>query len=148
MIQIYNIRQQLRDIRVVGLITFLVIVLLVSWSGVKAIQTNYDLQKQVATLQQQNALSALKNTNLRLQNEYYNSNQYLELSARQNFGLGAPGETELLVPKNVAMSHLVNMPGATNSSANKERKSWVDSNLTSWLDFFFHRQSSNNVKIQ
>src|ERR1700749_4495191 len=98
--------QRLNDIRFAGQVVFVIIVLLISWSGVKAIQTNYSLQKQVVTQQQQNDITKLQNANLQLQNEYYNTNQYLELSARHSFGLGQPGETELLVPKNVALAHL------------------------------------------
>ena len=102
---IYAYVNRLRDVRFAGQVLFVIVVLLVSWSGVKAINTNYSLQKQISTLQQQNAIQALENNNLKLQNQYYNSNQYLELSARQNFGLAAPGETELVVPQNVALSY-------------------------------------------
>ncbi len=94
---------RLNDVRFVGQLLFLVIVLLISWSGVKVIQTNYSLQKQISVLKQQNKLQQLQNENLALQNQYYNSNQYLELSARQNFGLAAPGEKEIIVPRQVAL---------------------------------------------
>src|SRR3978361_671678 len=83
--------RRLNDPRFVGQLIFVVVVLLISWSGVKNIQTNYNLQKQITALNQQNSLQKLRNDNLGLQNQYYNSNQYLELSARQNFGLAAPG---------------------------------------------------------
>jgi len=36
------------DIRFVGQAIFVLIVLLISWSGVKSIQTNYNLQKQIS----------------------------------------------------------------------------------------------------
>ena len=36
---------KLRDIRFAGQVVFAVIVLMISWSGVKAIQLNYNLQK-------------------------------------------------------------------------------------------------------
>jgi cell division protein FtsB len=97
----------LRDIRNVGLLVFTIIVLLISWSGVKSIQTNYGLQKEIARLSQENQVRQLENTNLALRNDYYNSNQYLELSARQNLGLALPGETVLLVPKSVALANTV-----------------------------------------
>src|SRR6266480_2531336 len=79
---------RLSDVRFVGQAVFVVIVLLISWSGVKTIQTNYGLQKQITALNQQNSLQKLRNENLALQNQYLNSNQYLELAARENFGLG------------------------------------------------------------
>src|SRR5689334_19804287 len=101
---------RLKDLRTVGMLLFVVIVLLVSWSGVKAIDANYRLQKQIAELQQQNTVQQLANDNLQLQNNYYDTPQYLELAARQDFGLAAPGETVLIVPKSVAMAHTVTLP--------------------------------------
>src|SRR5258708_24016511 len=88
----------LRDIRNVGLLVFTIIVLLISWSGVKSIQTNYGLQKQISGLSQENNVRNLQNTNLALQNQYYNTSQYLEISARQNLRLVAAVVTDLLVP--------------------------------------------------
>jgi len=134
---------ELRDVRVVGLVLFGVVVLLVSWSGIKAIDSNYRLEKQISTLKQQNDVQNLSNTNLQLQNEYYKTNQYLELSARQNFGLAKPGETELIVPKNVALAHTV----STTDSAKQNRSSsavpaW-ERHFRAWANFFLHRQSAN-----
>ena len=136
--------QSLRDWHNIGLFVFLIIVLLVSWSGVKAIQTNYQLQKQVATLQQQNKVDQLKNSNQQLQNDYYNTNQYLELSARQSFGLGQPGETELLVPKNVALAHLAPIANSTAYSKTTTQRPWYERNFQAWLNFFLHRQPSSD----
>jgi cell division protein FtsL len=98
---------ELQDIRVAGMVVFGIVVLLISWSGVKSIDTNYQLQKQISELKQENDVANLDNQNLQLQNQYYNSNQYLDLSARQNLGLAAPGETELIVPKDVALKYTV-----------------------------------------
>jgi cell division protein FtsB len=134
--------EQFHDIRAVGLAIFGVIVLLVSWSGAKAIQTNYDLQKQISQQQQQNQVQQLENNNLRLQNEYYNTDQYLELQARQNFGLGLPGETELLVPKNVAMAHTVNLASQTSQAKASSKQPSYQRNFEDWINFFLHRQSS------
>lgn len=44
---------QLRDTRTLGLLVFVVLVLLVSWSGIKSIQTNYELQRTIARLEQE-----------------------------------------------------------------------------------------------
>ena len=108
---------RLTDVRFLGQVVFVLLVLLMSWSGVKAIQTNYGLQKQISALKQQNELQKLKNDNLALDNDYYNSNQYLELAARQNFGLAAAGEKEVIVPKSVAMAYTVNLPDKTKTSS-------------------------------
>ncbi|CAN5418880.1 hypothetical protein BH09PAT4_BH09PAT4_02510 [soil metagenome] len=131
--------QDIQDIRVVGMLLFAVVVLLVSWSGIKTIDTNYRLQKQISTLDQQNDLQSLSNDNLKLQNDYYETDQYLELSARQNFGLAKPGETELIVPKEVALMHTVPSEQTPQSKAASAQPFW-QKNLQAWADFFLHRQ--------
>jgi cell division protein FtsB len=136
-----NIRPFLKDIRFIGLIAFLVIVLLVTWSGIKSVQTNYNLQKQISNLAQENQVQKLKNSNLNLENSYFNTNQYLELSARQNFGLAEPGETEVIIPQSVALSRLIPLKSQTNSSsqANSVYPHW-QSNFQAWINFFLHRK--------
>lgn len=133
---------RLRDVRFAGQVLFAVIVLLVSWSGVKAIDTNYSLEKQISALQEQNNLKQLENSNMQLQNNYYNSKQYLELSARQNFGLAAPGEKELLVPQNVALSYTIVQPQPVISSSNSHLP-WYERNLQAWGNFFLHRKATD-----
>ena len=140
---IYAYANRLRDVRFAGQVFFVVIVLLVSWSGIKAIDTNYSLEKQISTLQQQNVIQKLEDTNLQLQNQYYNSNQYLELSARQNFGLAASGETELIVPQNVALSYTAPEPKAPPTKPVSQLP-FYERNFEAWVNFFLHRQSSTD----
>src|ERR1700694_1239646 len=127
-----------RDVKAIGLLMFLIIVLLISWSGVKVIQSNYGLQKQIAELQQENQVQELQNNNLKLQNEYFNTNQYLELSARQNFGLAATGQTQLLLAKNVALAHVLNLPSTPQMVTTKPNspQPTYQRNLQAWVDFY------------
>ena len=134
----------LRDVRNVGLLVFTVIVLLISWSGVKSIQTNYGLQKQAAQLQQENQIQSLENDDLALQNEYYNTNQYLELTARANLGLGTSGETELIVPQSVALAHTVKEPSSSPVTSVVPKQSVWERNFEAWMDFFLHRNASSD----
>jgi cell division protein FtsB len=135
--------QRLNDIRFAGQIVFVIIVLLISWSGVKAIQSNYALQKQVVAIGQQNSLQQLQNNNLKLQNEYYNSNQYLELSARQNFGLADSGEKEIVVPSSVALNYAPALPTTkTVTASSVQPKS--QKNVQAWVNFFLHRQATTD----
>ncbi len=136
----YQTVLRLRDVRFAGQVLFVVIVLLVSWSGVKAIDANYALQKQIAQLEQENDVQQLENNNLALQNDYYQSDQYLELSARQNFGLGAPGEKELDVPKAVALSYVVVPPKESASAKPSVELPAYQRNIQAWVNFFLHRQ--------
>lgn len=147
-IQIYKKKlndfiKRLGDIRFAGQIVFVVLVLLISWSGIKTIQTNYSLQKKISAIRQQNNIQSLQNNNLALQNEYLNSNQYLELTARQNFGLAAPGEKELIVPANVALAYTSDaaMPPKVVSASDQQPA--YQRHFQSWVDFFLHRQNNN-----
>ncbi len=138
----YFYAQQLRDVRVLGLVIFGFLVLLVSWSGIQVIQTNYDLQKQISKLQQQNQVQELENRNLQLRNQYYNTDQYLELAARKQFGKAAPGETVLLVPKTVALAHTTPLPQTVikKKAATVTHKPTYQRNFESWMDFLLHRE--------
>ncbi len=134
----------LRDVRNLGQLVFIIIVLLISWSGVKSIQTNYGLQKQIVQLGQQNQVDALSNADLALQNQYLDTPQYLEVTARENLGLAAPGETELLVPQAVALSHTVDMPGQKAAASAVPPKPLWQRNFEAWINFFLHRDASIN----
>jgi len=134
----------LRDVRNVGVLVFTVILLLITWSGIKAIQTNYGLEKQISRLQQENDVASLDNANLALQNQYFLSDQYKEVTARENLGLGAAGETELLVPKSVALSHTVAAKGVAASKTSVPEQTAWQRNFQEWIDFFLHRQSTTD----
>jgi cell division protein FtsL len=135
--------RRLQDVKFAGIVLFVVIVLLISWSGVKAIQANYDLQKQIAGIRQQNQVQQLSNNNLQLENGYYNTDTYLDLSARQNFGLAAPGEKEVIVPKEVALSYTVNLPQrAPAADQPSDKQPHWQHNIQEWVNFFMHRQST------
>lgn len=135
--------QELKDVRVLGLIVFAVIVLLVSWSGVRVIETNYKLQQQIARLEEEKKLLELENANKRLENEYYNTDQYLELQARKQFGKAAPGETVLIVPENVALAHTAEMgQAAEQKNEAKPAKPFYQKNFEAWMSFFFRRKTN------
>jgi cell division protein FtsB len=130
---------RLNDVRFLGQLVFVVIVLLISWSGVKAIETNYHLQKQITALKQQNTLQSLQNDNQKLQNEYYQTKQYLDIAARENLGLADPGETEILVAPQVALAYTVNIPSLDKTPPKTTKQSTIQNNFNSWFNFFLHR---------
>jgi cell division protein FtsB len=139
--KISNFIDRLSDLNFAAQIFFVVFVLLLSWSGIKTIQSNYNLQKQISELNQQNDVMRLKNDNLRLQNEYYKSDQFLELSARRNFGLATPGEKMLIVPKSVALANVSDVKLDDFQSASPAKKSKLQNNAQAWLDFFLNHSN-------
>ena len=142
-VKITQFTQRLGDIRFTGQIVFVVLVLLITWSGIKSIQTNYGLQKQISVLKQQNSVQTLQNNNLQLQNDYFNTDQYLELAARQNFALANAGEKELIVPPSVALAYTVDIPTQVVPIATGAQQPGYQKNVESWVNFFLHRPTAN-----
>jgi len=134
-------KQLFTDTRSLGLMAFAVIALLVTWSGIKSIQTNYELQKQISQLTQENNVRKLENTNLELRNEYYKTDQFLELAARRQFGRAAPGETVLNVPKSVALTNSSDLPKDDEKiDSSDPTKPKYQQNLEAWFNFFLHQK--------
>jgi cell division protein FtsL len=138
--------KQLADTRNLVLYVFALIVLAITWSGVRTVQNNYDLQKQIAVLAQQNAVQELENGNAKLQNKYLQTDQYLDLAARQNLGLAAPGEKVVIVPKIIAMKYIDQSLFVNKTSDNKDStaKSKHAQNLQDWRDFLLGRKIYEN----
>lgn len=138
--------KRLADIRNIGLYIFGVVVVAIAWSGAKTVQSNYELQKKISELRQENTVLSLQNSNTELQNQYYKTDQYLELSARQNLGLAAPGEKVLLVPKATALKYidpnLNQSENAPQPAALDNRPGYVK-NLEAWRDFLLGRKLSD-----
>jgi cell division protein FtsB len=132
----------LSDTRALGLIAFGIIAILVTWSSVRTIQTNYELQKQIASLEQENMIKKLENENQKLRNEYFKTDQFLELAARRQFGKAAPGEQLYVVPKKVALANSIELKSDNQQTAQKESdKPDYQKNLEAWLDFFIFRSN-------
>jgi cell division protein FtsB len=140
--------KQLTDVRNIGLYIFAIIVLAITWSGVKTVQNNYQLQKKISLLKQQAEVLKLQNDTKALQNKYLETDQYLELAARQNFGLAAPGEKVLLIPKNVAEKYvdpsIVSASTSSQQAIKADNRAGYLKNLEDWRDFLLGRKLSEN----
>lgn len=130
--------QMLSDTRVLTLLAFGVVAILVTWSGIKVVQTNYQLDKKIAIEKQKNEVKRLENENQKLKNTYYQSSQYLELSARRQFGKALPGERLYVVPDSVALSKTIEVPEAKNqTNTNNQTISKPRQNFNAWMNFLF-----------
>lgn len=134
-------RELVRKIR--GMMTInndvLLIALLIgaswAWSTIEAIQRNFKLQQQVDALAQQNAVQQLQNRSQELQNKYYQTPEYLELSAREHLGKVQPGERVIILPPNsVAATSQVEVQ-------QKETPITSRSNFAQWMYFLFGKKS-------
>ena len=135
------------DVRNIGLYVFFLLVLAISWSTAKTVQSNYDLQTQISTLEQENEILRLYNENVYLKNKYYETDQYLELAARQNLGLAAPGEKVLLVPSSVAAKYVDTSlfpQTSENTTTESDTEGGYRQNLQAWYDFLLGRNLSDD----
>ena len=111
------------------LVLMVVIVAVAVWMAmvIQVLNNNYKLQRQVDNAKLDSQMLELENQNLRLEQLYYRTDEYMELSARSLLGKALPGE------------HLVVLPRVSHTSKAKRSGSAVvtKSNFDQWLDFLF-----------
>jgi cell division protein FtsB len=113
------------------LIIALVLALSWAWSTINVLSKNYDLERQVEQARLDMEIMKLQNENLVLEQTYYKTNEYLELSARKLLNKAQPGE------------HLVILPQTENDTPTTPTATPVveKSNFEQWVDFLFGRRS-------
>lgn len=111
---------------------FLVLAASLTWNTVKVIQRNFELQQQVNNLTGEVELLKVKNQNKKYQIEYFKSNVFLELAAREKFKKAAAGEKVVNLPKDTTVES-----ADTADVVIEEDKS---SNFDKWIAFLFHRE--------
>lgn len=133
----------LSDVRVIGLLAFFAVILMVSFSSVRVLQTNFELQKKENELQQVNEIKKLENENLKFKNVYFESDEYLELTARRQFNKALPGEELYVIPESVAKRYVKDTPKVATSEEElrqeEENKPTYQRNLEAWRDFLLHK---------
>ena len=97
------------------------------WSTISTLQKNYTLQRQVNELDQQIEIAELEVATQDLEQDYFKSNEYLELSARKYLGKVLPGEKVIILPKS----------DNEEPSFARPARSVQPSNYELWRQFFF-----------
>jgi cell division protein FtsL len=117
-----------------NIVLLLALLLAVSWawSTIGALQKNYDLQRQVDEARLGNEVQEIENQNLALQQAYYQTDEYLELQARDKLNKALPGEHLIIMPKQQTDA------GATPNTTQPTDNS---TNLDKWMRFLFGRDS-------
>lgn len=132
--QIQKLAPKLLEINNIVFIVAIGVALSLIWNTVTAIEKNFSLQTRVDDLAQEVSILQLENENLDLNNEYYRTDAYLELAARETLGLVAPGEKVLILPD---YSDLASLPTQNGSAASDQEEA---SNFDQWLYFLFRRE--------
>ena len=114
----------------VVLLVALLLALSWAWSTINVLAKNYDLERQVEQARLDTEIMKLQNENLRLEQAYYQTNEYLELSARKLLNKAQPGEHLVILPR------VEDKTPTTNTAVTVVEKS----NLEQWVDFLFGRR--------
>lgn len=92
---------------------------------IQVLNDNYKLQLQVDSANLDNQIMELENQNLRLEQMYYQTDEYQELSARSLLGKSLPGEHVVILPR---VEHATDETTDGKAVVTK-------SNFDQWLDF-------------
>ena len=124
------------DTRNLGLYVLLIITLSVTWSSVKTIKKNYEIEKQITILTQQVEVLEQQTKNQVLKNEYYKTDAFLELAARKYFAKALPGEQFIPVPSEVANKYTHPEVVESENQQTTDDTPTIIRNWQSWIDFF------------
>ncbi len=130
--KLHQIKQTFRNYYTLNNIVSAVALLLAAsllWGTVQAMQNNFQLQHQLDVSKQNVELLDLEAQNLAYENNYYASDEYLDLAVRERFNKAPSGESVLLLPAN-------NVSDAKQPTATAKPVS-QPSNFQAWMDFLF-----------
>ncbi|MFZ1242822.1 MAG: hypothetical protein WAQ22_01625 [Candidatus Saccharimonas sp.] len=133
----YKIRHDYLQLNAIVLAVALLIAAYWAWESVSRMQLNYTQQRAIDAKQRELKLTELETETLQYQKNYYESDEYKDLAAREKLGLAAPGEKVLILPKNSLAA----------SEPTEEKvvsaKTTTASNFEQWIDFLFGGTAKN-----
>ncbi len=115
-----------------NVVLFVAIALCLGWTygAITSMSRNWQLSRTLLEKEYKLKILELEVSNLELENKYYASEEYQELSARRKLNKKSAGETMIYLP--------YNSEEAKNKHIEKERKTEPKkSNLSEWMAFLF-----------
>lgn len=108
-----------------------ILVLSWTWTTVGAISKNHGLEQKINDARLEADVLELQNENLRLEQAYFQTDEYLELQARRLLNKALPGEHLVILPKTTIEENPV-----VEDETTPER-----SNFEQWMEFLFGRKT-------
>ncbi|MFZ1258618.1 MAG: hypothetical protein WAQ25_04060 [Candidatus Saccharimonas sp.] len=106
-----------------------------AWGSIATMQRNFALQKDLDARKRELQLTDLEVQTLQYQQNYYKSDEYKALAAREHLGLANPGEKVLLLPVNSDYAKQVDAKPAVTAQSNQPT-TIAGSNFEQWMNFF------------
>jgi hypothetical protein len=136
---IYRIKKDYINLNNAVILIALVIAANWAWGALQMMQRNFALQKEMDDKSRQLMVAQLDLENAKLQQRYYQTDEYKELAVRERLGLVAPGEKLLVLPAN---SQTVK-DADRKYQEKKVVKVTQPSNFNQWTDFLSGKNSRN-----
>jgi hypothetical protein len=112
------------------------------WGSLGMMQRNFTLQKELDDKSRQLIVAQLDTDNAKLEQRYYQTDEYKELAVRQQLGLVTPGESVLILPSNSPAVIAADKAAATSTTV----KAVPISNFAQWTNFLFGTNNKNIAK--
>lgn len=106
-----------------------------AWGSITMMQRNFALQRDYDERKRQLALTDLEVATLEYQRNYYKSDEYKDLAAREHLGLASPGEKVLLLPPNSEDAKRSDRLAVATDTPVRPADGSAPSNLDQWLNF-------------
>lgn len=101
-----------------------------TWGAISSMSRNWELEQRLSARKRELALLRLEVETMELDNNYYKSEEYQELLARQEHNKALPGETMLFLPPNSKAAKSKYQSPLAEQSARV-------SNFKQWMTFLF-----------
>lgn len=134
---LYRLRHDYLTLNNIVVVAAFLIALGWVWGSIEAMQRNYELQQMVATKRRQVEVETLQVALLGYESKYYESAEYLDMETRRRFGLGTPGEKQLIVPS-------TDEPAA--KEATQTPQTTPTSNFQQWMNLLFGGRVARDTK--
>ena len=109
------------------------------WGSLGVMQRNYSLQKELDDKSRQLIVAQLDTENAKLEQRYYQTDEYKELAVRERLGLVTPGESVLILPPNSEAAKNADKAVTMTSST----QTVPVSNFGQWMNFLFGGNSKS-----
>ncbi|MBR2864258.1 hypothetical protein IKE88_01775 [Candidatus Saccharibacteria bacterium] len=115
-----------------GFLIAVVVCLVWTWGAISAMSRNWELEQRIVSKKRELAILQLEIETIELENQYYASEEYQELAAREKRNKIAEGETMIYLPENTDYAKHKN-----NIIEEPEEESEEKSNFEQWISFIF-----------
>lgn len=126
----YFTKRDILTLNNVVLVIALILCFSWTWGAISSMTRNWALEEKLKSRQLESAKLELEVETLKLERQYYETEEYQELMARTKLGKKLAGETMVILPENSEAAK-------TKYIQKDTEKSEYRSNFSEWLDFLF-----------